>query len=82
MSPGLLHSDSLLYPESFQIVRSWSPNNDTLLFYNSPNSYVEIESNIDFGQLIDESIDKSSISTIICSDYLKDKKEQLIEIDG
>ena len=42
----------------------------------------KIESNIDFGQLIDESIDKSSISTIICPDYLKDKKEELIEIDG
>ena len=43
---------------------------------------LKIESNIVLEQLINEAIDKMTISTIKCVDYLVEDKDELIEIDG
>ena len=41
-SPGLLEGETSLNPSQFQLVRSWSPYGDTLLFSNESESSVTI----------------------------------------
>ena len=42
-SPGLFDRETSLHPKQFQLVRSWSPYGDTLLFSNESESSVIID---------------------------------------
>ena len=43
-SPGMVHPDSILLPSMFQLIRTWPVNDDTILFTDTSNSLVSIDS--------------------------------------